>query len=138
MKHMRSISLLILTAAFTACTQHNCDDPATTDADGDKPTAYSHGATTAGDFDFDMSSVCQEACGVSDYEEADITPIAEARVGDITMCPVSGAVYEVKENSPVLEHNGITYHACCGGCAEKFKEDPERFHQNTELTKRDA
>ncbi len=81
-------------------------------------------------FDFAMSSVCQASCGVSDYDDSDIVGIAEAKVGDITMCPVSGAIYMVKESSPVLKHNGDTFYSCCAGCADKFKEDPARFYKN--------
>ena len=26
-----------------------------------------------------------------------------------------------------VEHRGITYYFCCGGCATKFKTDPEEY-----------
>ena len=89
-----------------------------------------HAHDQSGDFDFAMGSVCQAACGVSDYDKSDIVDMAKAEVGDITMCPVSGAIYKVKESSPTLEHDGKTFHSCCDGCAKKFKEDPERFYKN--------
>ena len=77
-----------------------------------------------------MSSVCQASCGVSDYDKSDIVDVADAEIGDITMCPISGAIYMVKESSPTLEHDGKAFHSCCNGCAKKFKEDPERFYKN--------
>ena len=77
-----------------------------------------------------MHSVCQATCGESDYKKSDIVDITDAEVGDITMCPVSGAIYKVKEDSPTLEHGGETFHSCCDGCAKKFKEDPDRFYKN--------
>ena len=89
-----------------------------------------HGHDVAGDFDFAMSSVCQASCGVSDYENSDIVDIIKAEVGDVTMCPVSGAIYKVKKNSPIIEHDGETFHSCCDGCAKKFNDDPERFYKN--------
>ena len=88
------------------------------------------GADDKGKFDFALSSVCQVSCGVSNYEESDIVNIAEAKVGDITMCPVSGAIYKVKHSSPILEHKGKTFHSCCMGCADTFKDDPDRFYKN--------
>ena len=90
----------------------------------------SHSHDIVGDFDFAMHSVCQASCGVSEYDEDDIVEITEAEVGDITMCPVSGAIYQVKESSPILEHDGETFHSCCDGCAKKFKEEPDRFYKN--------
>ena len=103
---------------------HTCSKSCSSSCSGE------HAHDVAGDFDFAMSSVCQASCGVSNYEESDIVDITEAEVGDITMCPVSGAIYEVKESSPTLEHDGETFHSCCQGCAKKFKEDPARFYKN--------
>ncbi|MBL4752901.1 MAG: TRASH domain-containing protein [Flavobacteriales bacterium] len=89
-----------------------------------------HANNEEGKFDFAMGSVCQAACGVSNYEKSDIVDMAMAKVGDITMCPVSGAIFKVKESSPILKHDRKTFHTCCGSCANKFKEDPDRFYKN--------
>lgn len=48
-------------------------------------------------------------------------------IGDVTTCPVSGEWFTVGEGSPSVEHKGGTYYFCCGGCEDRFREDPERF-----------
>ena len=120
-------------ALFAACVQPRSEGTVITSTNGEEsisPGTEEAGSKELGNFDFAMSKVCQASCGVSNYSEDDLVPIADAKVGDITMCPVSGAIYKVKESSPKIEHDGLTYHACCSGCANKFKKDPERFSKN--------
>lgn len=81
-------------------------------------------------FDAGMSRVCQQACGVKEYDEADIVSAVDAEVGQITKCPVSGAVYVVKTSSPNLEYNGKSFHSCCPTCASIFEDAPDKFVKN--------
>jgi len=130
------VTVTIIIGTITACNNscepgteavnegHTCSKTCSSTCEGN------HAHDIAGDFDFAMSSVCQASCGESDYDKSDIVDIANAEIGDITMCPVSGAIYRVKESSPILEHAGESFYSCCDGCAKKFKEDPERFYKN--------
>jgi len=136
---MNKIALIIsccIAISISGCT-NSCEEPAEGLTEGhtcgrtcSSACKGKHHFDIVGDFDFAMSSVCQASCGVDDFEDAEIVDIIEAKVGDITMCPVSGAIYKVKESSPMLEHDQETFHACCDGCAKKFEEDPERFYKN--------
>jgi len=41
--------------------------------------------------------------------------------------PVCGMAVDPSKARHSLEHAGKTYYFCCGGCAEKFKADPDRY-----------
>lgn len=56
-----------------------------------------------------------------------IVPATNAKVGDLTKCPVSGGVFQVDANTPWVSHEGKTYPVCCPGCAARFKADPSKF-----------
>ncbi len=86
--------------------------------------------TNASGYDKNMSKVCQQSCGVNDYSEGDVVGMVEAKTGDITTCPVSGAIYLVRKNSPELSHEGKTFHSCCQSCADIFANAPDKFVQN--------
>jgi xanthine dehydrogenase accessory factor len=30
-------------------------------------------------------------------------------------------------DAPTVEHDGMTYHFCCAGCADSFRNDPESY-----------
>jgi len=71
---------------------------------------------------------CQAACGTSEaFDETDVVAQPGADVGDLVRCPVSGAVFRVTEERPLVEHEGRSYYVCCGGCAGRFAEEPARF-----------
>ena len=75
-----------------------------------------------------MAAVCQLGCGAKgDWSAADIAAQPGAKVGDLTRCTVSGAVFRVTKDSTRFTVDGQTYFACCDGCAEVFKKNPERF-----------
>ena len=119
MKTLHLLTLACAAALMAACgRQSNHQDTLL----ADKTTELI--ATNAFDEGLRM---CQMACGVTQYDEADVVAFTDAKIGDITQCPVSGAIYKVKENSPVLTYEGHEFFACCEGCAEKFKENPSRF-----------
>jgi YHS domain-containing protein len=54
-------------------------------------------------------------------------PMGEAKVGDTTLCPVSGEDFVVAADSPKVELDGKTYYFCCPGCAKKFQADPQKY-----------
>ncbi len=45
-------------------------------------------------------------------------------IGGATHCPVSGALFEVTEDSPSKVFEGETYYFCCGACVAYFNERP--------------
>lgn len=82
-------------------------------------------ASTGPDPDF---AGCQSACGTSEaFDEADVVAQPGAEVGDLVRCPVSGAVFRVSEERPLVEHEGRSYYVCCAGCAGRFAGEPTRF-----------
>jgi hypothetical protein len=50
-----------------------------------------------------------------------------AKVGDFVKCPVSGAIFEVKEDSKFIMHEGKKYYTCCGACALRAGKEPDKF-----------
>ena len=74
-------------------------------------------------------SFCREACDDAgrSFDETQVVPLKQAGLGDLTRCPVSGAVFRVSADTPRVEHSGRTHWVCCDGCAEKFRESPARF-----------
>lgn len=49
-----------------------------------------------------------------------------AKVGQTVYCPVSGAVFEVKESSQRAELDGKPLYLCCDACARYFAENRDR------------
>lgn len=49
-----------------------------------------------------------------------------AKPGQTVYCPVSGAVFEVKESSPRADLNGEPLYFCCEGCARYFAQNRDR------------
>ena len=75
-----------------------------------------------------QSEVCKHTCAIKEpHGDRDVVPTAQAKVGDLTRCPVSGVVFRVSAESPQVEYSGKTLRVCCDGCAEKFREQPARF-----------
>lgn len=109
---MRRLSsfVLVLSLVFVACDASN----ATT-------------ATTAVGPDPDFAG-CQQGCGFNEpYDPDDVIRQPGAEVGDLTRCPVSDAVFLVRDDQPSVAHDGVTYFVCCDGCATRFREEPARF-----------
>jgi hypothetical protein len=75
-----------------------------------------------------QSEVCKRTCATKEpHAEQELVPAAQATVGELTRCPVSGVVFRVSAESPQVEYSGRKLRVCCGGCAEKFREQPARF-----------
>jgi len=68
-------------------------------------------------------------CAAHDTGSADkpVVPVTQAKVGDRTRCPVTNSVFVVKGDSPKAELEGKTYHFCCEGCVNRFKQDPKQY-----------
>lgn len=68
---------------------------------------------------------------------ATATPAAEsivmpgdAKVGDTSMCLVSGETFVVAADSPKADYEGKTYYFCCPGCQSKFAAEPAKYLAN--------
>jgi P-type Cu+ transporter len=44
----------------------------------------------------------------------------------MTIDPVCGMQVDPATSAHTLEHEGMRYAFCCGGCLKAFKEDPKR------------
>ncbi len=53
--------------------------------------------------------------------------ITDAEVGQKAVCPVMGAEVTVSKNTLCAEYKGKVYYFCCGGCPEKFKQNPDKY-----------
>ena len=50
-----------------------------------------------------------------------------ATLGDTTMCPVTGEVFVVKEDSPSADYKGQNVYFCCASCGKGFGVDPDNL-----------
>ena len=64
------------------------------------------------------------ACGARGRNDAAIVQPG-AKIGQLTYCPVSGAVFEVKAESPKAEVDGKPMYFCCEACAQHFAKHRE-------------
>ena len=126
MKNYIYVVGLVLTV-FWGCGQKNS---VTSDSESCSSSCEAKSDGAQSGYDANMSQMCQQACGVNDYDESQIVDPLTASSGDITKCPVSGAIYIVKDDSPTLSHDGKNFHSCCTTCADIFKTNPERFVKN--------
>lgn len=81
-----------------------------------------------------VSSTFAVACAGEDHHanspeiaKLPLTAPGDAKVGDKTMCPVSGEEFVVTATSPKVEFEGKTYYTCCPNCAKKLQADPKSF-----------
>ena len=49
-----------------------------------------------------------------------------AQLGQYVYCPVSGAVFQVKESNPRADLNGKPLYLCCEGCARHFAQNRDQ------------
>jgi YHS domain-containing protein len=73
------------------------------------------------------SEACQLSCGVGDYDTSDVIGMTDAKIGDLTTCPVTGVVFRVTDNSPQITHNSENYYFCCSSCKSIFTSNPDNF-----------
>jgi YHS domain-containing protein len=63
-----------------------------------------------------------------DLEGRPVVDNWKAQVGDVTVCPISGKKFEVKQDSGHYEYQGYTFVFCCaGGCLDKVKAEPGKY-----------
>jgi len=92
----------------------------------DEVAIVANGALT-GHFLNRLSSACQSACGTDQIDMTSVAAQPGAHPGEVTQCPVSGAVFTVRENHPGWSHAGTVYYTCCETCAGILAKNPERF-----------
>ena len=51
-------------------------------------------------------------------------------MGDLAKCPVSGVVFDVREDHPTIAHVDKEYFVCCDGCAAMFTATPAKYTSN--------
>lgn len=75
------------------------------------------GLGTPADVDPELALVCTACATKLAYEEKDVVPAGKAKVGDLSRCPMSGVVFEVKQDSPKTDRG----YTCCGACKAKHE-----------------
>lgn len=53
--------------------------------------------------------------------------IPDSEIGQKVKCPVMGTDITVTKDTLSVEYKGKIYYFCCGGCPEKFKENPDKY-----------
>lgn len=93
---------------------------------------WRHYGNCSGDCHYDakMSWVCEMNCAAKNYDKNKVVANSKAKPGDLTKCPVSGVVFTIVEGSGTIRHNDITYHTCCGTCANMYAEDSVKYATN--------
>lgn len=74
-----------------------------------------------------MSSICQKACAMQDYDPKAVVAALDARIGDLTTCPVSGVVFKVTEASSKVKYKDQEIFTCCSSCTTLYNHDPESY-----------
>ncbi|MCA9638406.1 MAG: hypothetical protein KC420_20390 [Myxococcales bacterium] len=68
------------------------------------------------------------AAGETDpFAGREVVDNPSAKPGDVTVCPYSGRKFEVKADSPKIEHGGVTYVLCSEKARDEVAKDPERY-----------
>ena len=75
--------------------------------------------------DASFSGCSEGLCGTRGRDSRAIVQPG-AKVGQYVYCPVSGAVFEVKESHQHAEVNGKPLYFCCEACARYFGQNRDR------------
>lgn len=68
------------------------------------------------------------AGGEDEFAGRDVVDNWSAQPGDVTVCPISGKKFEVKEDSGRFAYQGYEFVFCCAGkCLEQVEADPGKF-----------
>jgi YHS domain-containing protein len=70
-----------------------------------------------------MFTGCQSACGSKSHEDLALAKVQPVALGDVTFCPVSGAVFRATGQSTQRVVNGKTLYFCCEACAGWFDQN---------------
>lgn len=108
MSRISSISIALSLGLLPACgkEQPPTNDPATATAAAD-PTP--------------------EAADADPLAGREVVENAEAQPGDVTTCPYSGRKFEVKEDHPKVEYEGVSYWICSDKAAAEVEADPGKY-----------
>jgi hypothetical protein len=111
-----AILLVVVVLGFVACRSSE-----------ERPAPEPLSAPPASAFDPELSKFCTACGGHEKLDEKAAVRASRAKPGDLARCPVSGAVFRVQPDSPIVEHAGKKAAVCCDGCKERFVQSPERF-----------
>ena len=114
------VFLGLTTAGYLYVRDCGCDESATPAA-GTSPAA----ALAPHEPVHVMFTGCSSACGSKsegDRAQAKLQP--DAKHGDLTFCPVSGAVFRIGDQSTVRQVSGKPLYFCCDMCAGYFDKNP--------------
>ncbi|WP_394843293.1 hypothetical protein LZC95_40370 [Pendulispora brunnea] len=67
---------------------------------------------------------CQKSCGSAEAP-AGLVLQPDAKLGDSTRCPVSGAAFQITETTLQRSYRGRPVYLCCSGCARYFDAHAE-------------
>jgi YHS domain-containing protein len=70
-----------------------------------------------------MFTGCQSACGSKSHEDLAKARVQPVALGEVTFCPVSGAVFRATAQSTQRVVNGKTLYFCCEACAGWFDQN---------------
>ncbi len=73
--------------------------------------------------EIDHSQVKRSGCGCGKSVPAGVASVVD---------PVCGMKVDPATSKHRVEHDGVTYHFCCGGCRAKFAADPSKYLSPTQ------
>ena len=118
---MRLLAVALLAAALPGCPGNEAPKPEA------KPAVAANAGvcTASGECAGNCSSGCN--CESTKPAETPVVPASQAKVGDLTRCPVSRGVFKVDDQTIFVEHSGKRLPVCCPGCKTRFQSDPSKF-----------
>ena len=69
----------------------------------------------------------QQAVDADPLAGREVVDNADAQPGDVTTCPYSGRTFEVKEDHPKVEYEGVSYWICSEKAAAEVEADPGKY-----------
>ncbi len=75
--------------------------------------------------------ICSSYALASEMHDHSAHDKAAVKVGN-ELCPLSGQDINSMGSATEYEYNGKIYNLCCPGCADSFKEDPEKYSKIAE------
>lgn len=68
-----------------------------------------------------------EAADADPLAGREVVENAKAQPGDVTTCPYSGRTFEVKQDHPKVEYEGVSYWICSEKAAAEVEADPGKY-----------
>jgi hypothetical protein len=102
-------------------------DPASCESGSKSATVARASGKVLGNFDLAMAG-CRFSCATkAKYNTSAIVAQPGAKTGKLTQCPVSGVVFTIDSQRPLVQVGADGYVTCCGTCADKLRKNPRRF-----------